>query len=101
MKRARTKSKLIKVVCNIRSDNMLQFMNLQKVLWIGSDCKDRLNEWKTDFDSQITALKTHFLSHKLSFEDIVQAVVDRQKRKNNIVIIGMPEHESNLPGNYR
>lgn len=33
-------------------------------------------------------------NHSSSYEDIVHEVVDRQKRKDNLVIIGMPDQES-------
>ncbi|KAJ3658248.1 hypothetical protein Zmor_010000 [Zophobas morio] len=83
---------------------MVQFKDLQKlVASIRTDFEKKFDQLKSDFDTLLSALKNSFPAPPPSknFEEVVQEVVDRQKRKRNLLIFGIPEQENSLSSTVR
>lgn len=104
-KLTRAKSKSIKVVCNGCNSNMAQF----------SDIKNLIASLRNEFSSAITQLRNEFNARLESLgpstgdsapsgaelEDVVREVMDRQARRNNLVLFGVPEQSSAQTGEQR
>ncbi|KAJ3665945.1 hypothetical protein Zmor_001408 [Zophobas morio] len=56
-----------------------------------------LNQLRTDLENQVATLKESLINQPNNqFEEIVAEVVEREKRKNNLIIFGVPEQSSFL-----
>lgn len=110
VKVTRAKSRSIKVVCNLCNNNMSQFGDLKSLIdCIKNDftsaleslrCEigDRLAAFKQDVDNQLKAQK---LSAPLNFDEVIDEVNERQTRKSNLILFGLPEPSEDLDGNAR
>lgn len=97
IKMTRSKSRSLKVVCNICNSNMSQFRDLKSFI---SDMKQEftnsLEKLRADFEEKLNTFKNEYNSREGAsksdnFEEVVQEVVDRQSRTNNLIFFGMPE----------
>ncbi|KAF5303503.1 hypothetical protein FQR65_LT08202 [Abscondita terminalis] len=72
--------------------------NITKLRSAVVDLQKELIEMKTKFASASTTVSDVYLSTS-AFEDVVHEINQRQIRKNNIILYGLKENESNLPDN--
>lgn len=100
----RAKSRCIKVVCSICSNNMSQFSDFKAlVVSIKSDFLTALDSLKDEFNSKLIAIKED-LDAQLraaqkpgpNFEELVAEVGERELRKRNLIVFGVPEPSSDL-----
>lgn len=107
MKFTRSKSKSVKVVCNNCSCNMNQFKNFKELTdSLRHEFTNSLNLIRADFEAQINNLKMSMTSvippsPVVQTEEIIQEVIERQKRQNNIIIFGIPEQDNSLDNTQR
>ncbi|KAJ3660015.1 hypothetical protein Zmor_011672 [Zophobas morio] len=85
---------------NNKNTNMSQFKDIKNLIaTITSDFDTKLNNLKSQFEVQLMDLKKLIDQPKPdpssksndNFEEVVFEVIERQKRKNNIVIFGLEE----------
>ena len=97
MKITRKKSKFIKVICNSCNSNLTQFKDLKGIISsLKTDFETSLASLKSDFELKLNELKASLTekqqcSGSTNFEDVVQEIYERQKRKQNIVMFNVPE----------
>lgn len=95
----RSKSRSLKIVCNVCNNNMAQFGNLKALI---NNLKDEfansLRELKLQFDDKIKEIKLNNLNndYKLS-ESLIQEINERQKRANNVIVFNLEEVNSTHP----
>ncbi|KAJ3649718.1 hypothetical protein Zmor_021443 [Zophobas morio] len=85
---------------------MTQFRDIKAVI---TSMKDEftasLRKLKEDFENQLSTLKSSLTQQTVSnsdqFEEIVQEVIERQKRKPNLIVFGVPEQSSAINGSER
>ncbi|KAJ3657714.1 hypothetical protein Zmor_009499 [Zophobas morio] len=101
--RTRSKSKAIKVVCNLCNANMAQFKDFKALInSIQTDFLASLNQLRADLENQVATLKESLINKPNNqFEEIVAEVMEREKRKNNLIIFGVPEQSSSLNNSQR
>lgn len=116
-KLTRAKSKAVKVVCNACNDNMSQFKDLKNVLQsIQNSLCTQMEQFKQEFSNEINKLRNEFSNQiaeirssgavsaptaPTSQEDIIQEVVERQKRKKNVIVVGVPESSDIIDNDAR
>ncbi|KAJ3658854.1 hypothetical protein Zmor_010572 [Zophobas morio] len=101
VKFTRNKSKSIKVVCNSCSNNIAQFKDIKTLISnIRSDFNTAIDNLKASFEVQINNLKSSLTPKQeiapVVFEDVVSEVMERQIRKQNLVLFNVPEQPINL-----
>lgn len=104
----RAKSRCLKVVCNVCNQNISQFQDLKSlILSLKADFSSAMESLKNEFTEKLTALKmdmdTQLQSQKpeFSFEEVVEEVGERQRRRCNVVVFGVPEQLSELSADER
>lgn len=100
VKLTRARSKAIKVVCNSCSINMSQFKDIKTIITtIQNELTTSINQLKAEFESQLQELKatltmTQQQTPSYVFEEVVNEVMERQRRTKNLVIFGVVEPPS-------
>lgn len=107
IKFTRAKSKAIKVVCNTCNNNMAQFKDLKALLVsMQNEFAASINSLREDFETRLKALEVGSNSEPrtepaFGLEEVVQEVVERQSRKTNIILFGLPEQSMELTSELR
>lgn len=97
----RLKSKSIRLFCNECNSQILQFKDIKDL--VGS-LQTQIDSLKEQLNMHVNALKSTSIQQTLSddnFEDVVREVEERNKRKRNIIIYGLPEPPTNAPDGDR
>ncbi|KAJ3662393.1 hypothetical protein Zmor_006744 [Zophobas morio] len=101
IKFTRTRSKSLKVVCNSCNNNMTQFKDVKTLISaLQAEFTASINSLKLSFETQLNDLKASFIPKQelapTLFEDLVGEVIDRQSRKQNLILFGLPEQSSSF-----
>lgn len=103
----RAKSRAVKVVCNTCNGNMSQFKDIKSLMTsLKTEFCTALAELKNEFNDKFVALRAECLkqlasggSNNVDFEEVVGEVQERQSRKLNVIMFGLPEPSSDSRGN--
>ncbi|GJQ87360.1 hypothetical protein Trydic_g14424 [Trypoxylus dichotomus] len=93
-----------KVSCN---DNLVHLRDLQSLITsVRNELTASIAQLREDFNANISALTAangsqHQSRPLCDSEDVIQEVMDRQSRKNNIIIFGVAEQHADLSTNQR
>ncbi|KAJ3660130.1 hypothetical protein Zmor_004600 [Zophobas morio] len=108
VKMTRSKSKSIKLICNSCEKNLNALSDLKSLISnIRAEFTSSLDDLKTTFQQQINDLKSMINNHhqpnpaQPNFEDVVQEVVERQKRSKNVMIYNVPEQPETMSRDER
>lgn len=92
----RLKSKFVKLFCNECNNDISKFKNIKSLV---ESMQKQIESLREDLQAQIRSLSTANMQQPMSndetFENVVQEVHERQKRKNNILIFGLAEQQAN------
>ncbi|XP_063909845.1 uncharacterized protein LOC135127332 [Zophobas morio] len=96
VKITRAKSRSIKVVCNTCNNNMAQYKDFKTLISsLQTEFTTAIEKLKEDFDTQLATLRSALHEDQRSpsnqFEEIVNEVMERQNRKQNLIIFGVEE----------
>lgn len=104
----RAKSRCLKVVCNSCSNNMSQFNELKSlIISMKNDFSEALTQLQLDFNEKLSTFKKEVDAQlnargdSLDMDGVIEEIDDRQSRRCNIVIFGMPEQQGDLDGDTR
>ncbi|KAJ3663951.1 hypothetical protein Zmor_008164 [Zophobas morio] len=106
VKWTRSNSKNIKVVCNACNTNVNLFKDFKTLISsLETQFSSTIQKLKEEFQAQITDLKSTITitpqPDKYDFEDIVQEITEREKRKCNIVLFGVAEQPPHFTKDQR
>ena len=97
----RSKSKAFKLVCNSCERNMSFFKDLKMLITdLRAEFTSSIESLKYELEEQINSAKSIINQQppmSQSFEDVVQEVLERQKRSSNIIVFNVPEHAESIP----
>ena len=96
VKITRAKSRSIKVVCNTCNNNMAQYKDFKTLISsLQTEFTTAIEKLKEDFDTQLATLRSALHEDQRSpsnqFEEIVNEVMERQNRKQNLIVFGVEE----------
>ena len=104
----RSKSKSIKIVCNQCNNNMSCLKDLRTLITsLQHELSSSINQLKTEFQSQLDDINVKLTQSSQQrqstpvLEEVVQEVLERQKRAKNIVIFNLPEQSNNSSDEIR
>ena len=94
-------------MCNTCNSNVCLFKDLKTLITsLEEQFSKSIAQLKDDFQTQLNDLKNTITNgtprlEKFDFEDVIQEITERQKRKYNIIVFGAAEHAANLTKEQR